>query len=43
VQPPAHHLLQCTLASGKQNCRNLPLVASAAIAADIAVRLESID
>ena len=43
VHSPAHDLFQRTLATGQQSYGNLPLVAPAAVAADIAVRLKPID
>jgi hypothetical protein len=43
VHSPAHDLFQRTLATGQQSYGNLALVAPAAVAADIAVRLKPID
>ena len=43
VQSIAHDPFQSTLATGQHDYRNLPVVASAAIAADIALRYEAID
>ena len=43
VQPVGDDPLQSTLASGKQNYGNSPLVAPAAVAAYIAVCLKTID
>ncbi len=43
VQPFAHDLFQGSLAVGQQDDTDLPLVASAPDAADIAVRLQAID
>lgn len=43
VQPFAHDLFHGTLAVGQQDDTDLPLVASAPDASDIAVRLQAID
>jgi len=43
MQPLAHDLFQGALAARQQSYGNLPLVASGAIAADVAVRLKAID